>query len=144
MRYYIASGLGNVEQVRKLKAVLDAAGWEHTYDWTVHGAIYPQGRDAMVKCADSEILGVLAADIVITLLPGGRGTHTELGATIAQTVLAGILGSKTAGQRIVIYSADPEVDFGINEKTCAFYHHPLVERFDDWDEMIDSLLGKAS
>ena len=47
-RYYIASGLDNVDKVRELKSVLDAAGWEHTYDWTVHGSVQREGQNLRV------------------------------------------------------------------------------------------------
>jgi hypothetical protein len=38
-KYYIASGLENAAVVKDLKKILDAAGWQHTYDWTVHGSV---------------------------------------------------------------------------------------------------------
>ncbi len=143
--YYIASGLENVEEVRKLKKVLDDAGWRHTYDWTVHGAVYSEGRDALVQCASDESVGVFEADILVVLLPGGRGTHTELGMAVGRLDVAvflagrGILKNPLDIARIVIYSADPEL-FTPNEKTCAFYHHPYVERYTSMEKMIDALL----
>ncbi len=83
------------------------------------------------------------------LLPGGRGTHAELGMAIGQNemfdyCMRGVSASKKEGRRIVIYSPDPEMDFGENSpRTCVFYHHPLVERFSSMDEMINSLLGAS-
>ena len=65
--------------------------------------------------AVNEAKGVLSAEIVIVLLPGGFGTHAELGIA---------LGS---GKRIILHSADNEV-FTACEKTCAFYHHGNVFR----------------
>ena len=37
MKFYIASRLENHEKVKRLASLLRQAGWEHTYDWTVHG-----------------------------------------------------------------------------------------------------------
>jgi len=48
-----------------------------------------------------------------------------------------------AEPRVCIYSPDAERDFGTGGTTCAFYHHPNVERFSgDLDEMISTLLGE--
>lgn len=141
--YYIASGLPNFEAVRALKSILDEAGWEHTYDWTVHGSVQTEGAARLAEVAAEESYGVVMADVVIVLLPGGRGTHTELGMAIG---LADIDPGGHGGAqdpRIVIYSADPEVFSGTSGTTCAFYHHPLVERFSSMDEMINSLLGAS-
>lgn len=141
--YYIASGLANVDAVRKLKKILDEAGWEHTYDWTVHGSV------PLYQCADtarSEASGVCAAHINIILLPGGRGAHAELGIAIGSTLLAVAvcaagIGCEMDERRIVVYSPDPEKDF--ERDTSAFYHHPLVEKFTSMRDMINSLLGRS-
>lgn len=136
MKYYIASGLENFAKVKELKAVLDARGWEHTYDWTAHGAVWPEGGERLSQVSEAEIEGVNEAEVVIVLLPGGRGTHTELGMAI------GDARACDGDPRIVIYSEDPK-DFEIGPKTCAFYHHPTVERFTDWDEMVATFLTEC-
>ena len=150
--YYIASGLENAPKVRELKAILDAAGCEHTYDWTVHGSVQKEGAERIAAVAAAESRGVLEGLTIIVLLPGGRGTHTELGMAIGQAemfdyfaqnfmpMLGVMTSAKKEGRRIVVFSPDPEKDFGTGGTTCAFYHHPLVERFDDMDKMIASLL----
>lgn len=141
MKFYIASGFGNVEPVRALKKILDDAGWEHTYDWTsVQG-------DTLADTASVEINAVCEADVVVVLLPGGRGTHAELGCAIGTTTLAMALmtlGFEVASsRRIVLYTPDPEKD--LDPRTgSVFYHHPLVERFSDYDKMIASLLATES
>jgi hypothetical protein len=141
MRYYIASGLDNAAQVKVLKAILDDRGWEHTYDWTAHGAVFRQGLERLAEVAQAESEGVFIAEVVIVLLAGGRGTHTELGMAVGQAqmfnyVVHGDAARNSGQRRIVIYSPDPERDFEANATTCAFYHHPLVERFTSWDEML--------
>ncbi len=145
-KFYIASKLENAPQVRWLADKLIALGWEHTYDWTVHGSV--QGdADRCREVSEKETCGVLEAEVIIFLLPGGRGTHTELGIAIGSTVLAAALceeaniGLEMDERRIVVYSGNPSLDFGSDGTTCAFYHHPLVERFDDMDVMFGSLIG---
>ena len=84
-----------------------------TYDWTAHGSVWKDGADRIRKVAQAEMQGVLDADYVVVLLPGGRGTHTELGMALAD------------GKPVILYGTDD--DFS-GPKTCAFYHHPLVRR----------------
>jgi hypothetical protein len=62
--------------------------------------------------ARREILGVVEADIVIVLLPGGRGTHAELGAALA------------LAKPVALHTNDSGIFVG--PETCAFYHHPCV------------------
>lgn len=139
--YYIASSLKNVDQVRELKKVLDAAGWRHTYDWTVHGSVQREGFERIAEVAAAESQGVCEADVVIVLLPGGRGTHTELGMAIGLVDAVAWAPGQKRSPRIAIYSPDPEKDFGTGGTTCAFYHHPCVERFSDMDELHGWLAG---
>ena len=90
MKFYIASGLQNHEQVRSLAKLLKNSGWTHTYDWT--SLLYDRTSHVSEKTTDIETLrhigeqeynGVKQADVVIILTPQGRGTHTEFGMAIA-------------------------------------------------------------
>lgn len=125
MKYYIASKLENADQVRRLKAHLDGMGWTHTYDWTVHGSVQRQGHDVIEDVAQKEVRGVRDADVVIVLLPGGRGTHVELGIGLITAI------------HVIVYSENAERDFGDGGDTCAFYHHPNVCRVSSWGSLID-------
>ena len=147
-KYYIASGLANFAQVQELRDLLNGLGWEHTYDWTVHNGART-AHELLPTVGMAEIEGVVDAEVVIGLLPGGRGTHIEIGAAIVSALCdraataAGIPRpiSGEADTRVVLYSPDPEQDFGPSATTCVFYHHPLVERFSSMSEMIKSLLA---
>src|SRR6185312_5761738 len=83
VKFYIASRLEAAPRVRELKTILESYGHEHTYDWTVHGSVQNDGADVIREVSEREVLGVVNADANIVLLPGGRGTHTELGIAIA-------------------------------------------------------------
>lgn len=135
-KFYIASGLENAGQVRQVAETLKAAGWKHTYDWTVHGSVAGQGEKAFVRCAVNEVEGVIHAEVMVVLLPGGRGTHVELGLAVANAHLT------PSYPIICIYSPTPDKDFGTERTTCAFYHHPAVQRFDDLDELVGWLLSE--
>jgi nucleoside 2-deoxyribosyltransferase len=59
--------------------------------------------------------GVRKSDIVIVLLPGGRGTHVELGAALALE------------KRVYIWAETDEL-FLYDERTCVFYWNSRVTR----------------
>jgi nucleoside 2-deoxyribosyltransferase len=140
-KYYIASKLENVDQVRAVKGMLDAAGWHHTYDWTVHGSVQTCGTERIAEVAKAEARGVMKADVVVVLLPGGRGTHVEIGLALANLWACGECATDE-DITICLYSLNPEEDFGTAGKTCAFYHYPGVQKFTDLDEMIGYLLSE--
>jgi nucleoside 2-deoxyribosyltransferase len=113
---YIASGLDNIEEVQELQRQVTGCGWKLTYDWTTHGREFDPTQLALL--ATAEAYGVQRADLVLVLLPGGRGTHAELGMAIA------------LGKRIVIGAPPGTIS---KSKPCAFYHHPLVTIIDNWN-----------
>jgi nucleoside 2-deoxyribosyltransferase len=100
VRYYIATRLENHQQHNEVRDHLLSLGHRITYDWTKQVALF-------------ERRGVEEADYVVVLLPGGRGTHVELGIALA------------TGKRVVIWSADSRVAEAVPE-TCAFYHDPSI------------------
>ena len=112
MKFYIASALENHASVSLAATMLKNAGHTHTYDWTEHGSVQRDGDARIAEVAANEIAGVWAADVVIVLLPGGRGTHTELGVAIG------------AGKQVHVHG--PMLD--ASGRTCAFYHAPNVTR----------------
>lgn len=116
VKFYIASKLENAEQVKRVSEKLKAIGWKQTYDWTVHGSV--QGSHARLEeVSKAETRGVMQADIVIVLLPGGRGTHAELGIAVACTGYG----------KIYLCSSDGK-EFTTGEETCAFYWLPEMRR----------------
>lgn len=115
MRYYIATKLARHTAHNEVRDELDRDGWACTYDWTRHGSVKDQGKARIRQVAAAETRGVLEADVVIVLLPGGRGTHAELGMALA------------AGKPVILHSETGE-EFEDGASTCAFYWHPLCRR----------------
>lgn len=113
MNYYIATKLENHAAHNALRDTLTALGHCITYDWTDHGPVYSHGLAVVEETAILETRGVLEADVVIVLWPGGRGTHVELGLAIG------------AGKQIILVSS-VEGHHKASPETCAFYHHPNV------------------
>lgn len=115
MRYYIATGLERYAAHNEVRDELKRDGWTCTYDWTDHGSVKDCGRARIRQVAVNETKGVLDADVVIVLLPGGRGTHAELGMALA------------AGKPVILHSETGD-EFRDGSPTCAFYWHPLCRR----------------
>lgn len=113
MKIYTATKLTNVDAARAINRVLVAAGHEITYDWAVHGSMQ-DSPDQWSEVSRKEMDGVRSADLVVVILPGGRGTHAEMGAGIALSKPVLILGQKAV--------------FEEGGYTCAFYHHPTVRK----------------
>lgn len=126
MKYYIASRIENMENVRTLRDALAASGWVITYDWTTHGSVRsgPNADPALLgPVCENELNGVLAAEVVIVLLPGGRGAHAELGAALAAWTLRG-----KPSWLVVCAPPGQESLLGGDEATTVFYHHPHVDQ----------------
>lgn len=111
MNFYVASGLANKEQVQYITQKLQSQGYNLTYDWTNNQRATTEKR--LRSIGELEKNAVAKSDIFILLLPGGKGSHTELGMALA------------LGKRVYIYSAE-KID-----KTTAptFYYVDGVERF---------------
>lgn len=121
MKFYIATAFANKALHRELAGMLREADHELTYDWTANERARDGGADRMEQVTREEIAGVVQAHVLFVLLPGGRGTHVELGVALAE--YANHFGNCT---RIIIWSWDGR-EF-VDPETCAFYFAPGVER----------------
>lgn len=115
MKYYIATSLANAARAKTLKFLLDRNGHHCTYNWMAHGAAGHLGEAALADIAIQEFYGVTVADVIIVLLPGGKGTHTELGMAIAM------------GKPIVIWD-ETKPEWVCDDSTCSFYWLPGIKR----------------
>lgn len=115
MQFYIATSLSRAAAHRMVRDALKACGHEIVYDWTLHGSVKSVSKERLREVATLELGGIAKADFVVVLLPGGSGTHLELGFSIAK------------GKRVFLHSEDP-LAFELGPQTNAFYHHPDVTR----------------
>lgn len=113
MKYYIATSLSNKRSHHLVRDGLNQLGYAITHDWTLHENSTFTSKEQLSEFAMNDLNGVASADVVIVLLPGGGGSHVEMGYALG------------LGKKVLIHSEDPEV-FGVNAKTKAFYHHPDV------------------
>lgn len=130
MQIYVASGLENASAVASLCAVLEAQGHTITYKWYEHGSVEREGDLRIAEVAMAEIEGVRRADVVIVLLPGGKGTHTELGCAI------GLRTERGFSARPEILLVGFEKSRATDKRTCAFWLHPLVRHVSSVDSAI--------
>ncbi|NNM43467.1 MAG: group-specific protein [Chlamydiae bacterium] len=115
MKYYIATSLSRMMVHNVVRDALQLWGHEICYDWTLHGNVKSVSKERLREVATLELDGISKADFVVVLLPGGHGTHLELGFSIAK------------GKRVFLHSEDSLV-FELGPQTNAFYHHPDVTR----------------
>ncbi len=109
-RFYVSSRKDRSEQANALSEALKAHGWERTFVWTDQ---VNATREAHAATAVAELKGVHNADVLIVLLPGGFGTHVEIGAALA------------LGKRIILHSPDQKTLE--TPYSCVFHYHPGVK-----------------
>ncbi|NGX51917.1 MAG: hypothetical protein KR126chlam5_00207 [Candidatus Anoxychlamydiales bacterium] len=130
MKFYIATSLLRAKDHNIVRDALIELGHTLTYDWTTHGNVKCTTTENLRKVSNKELNGIKGADILIVLIPGGFGTHVELGAALA------------ANKKIILFSQD-EKYFLPSKDTCAFYHDPsclhIVSSLDNLSEIFDAL-----
>ncbi|KYG26989.1 nucleoside 2-deoxyribosyltransferase [Alkalihalobacillus trypoxylicola] len=126
MNFYIASSFQNKDTVRYVSEKLKKEGHIHTYDWTQNERALT--IEKLKEIGQNEKDGVGQSDIVVVILPGGKGTHIELGIAIGQ------------GKRVYLYS--PTDDIYNFETTSTFYHLQGVEIvIGSIDDLIEKLIS---
>lgn len=113
MKFYIGSGFKNCELVNYYSKKLEKNGWQHTYNWTKNINNYQTIED-LIEYSKLEQKGIIDSDVVIILLPAGRGTHIELGMAL------------TLNKKIFLCSATEE-EFSV-KNTVNFYQLPNIVR----------------
>lgn len=111
MNFYVGSGMKNCELVNYYAKVLKENGWNQTYNWVENVNDDVSIKD-MIEYAKLESKGIVDSDVVIILLPAGRGAHIELGMALA-------LNKK------IYLCSDTKEEFSI-ENTVAFYELPNI------------------
>lgn len=109
-KFYLATRKDRATHAEKLLEALKSRGWERTFTWAGEDKA---GSEEYPELALAELAGVCEADVLIVLLPGGFGTHVEIGAALA------------LGKPVILHAPD--------EKTldtpypCVFHYHPGVK-----------------
>lgn len=115
MKFYVASSFNNIENVRKVSEVLRNQGFCQTYDWTKNNQA--DSIELPTAIGESEKKAVSESDFLVVLLPGGNGSHIEMGIALG------------LGKTVYLYSSTIE-DFEDFSKTSTYYHVEGVKKFD--------------
>ncbi|GAB3536345.1 nucleoside 2-deoxyribosyltransferase [Arthrobacter tecti] len=131
-KFYVASSFRNIVNVRYVAQALESKGYVNTYDWTQNASKRDAGTvtlDDLRSIGQRERDAVMGADVVVILLPGGKGTHVELGIAIAQ-------------RRRTILHSPGEVNTNL-ETTSTFYHLPELEKcHGTLDDLVAMVVGR--
>ena len=101
MKFYIGSGFLNFELVNIISEKLINLGHIHTYNWGKN-IIENETIEDMIRASELEKQAIIDSDVVIIILPAGRGTHIELGMALA------------LNKKVYLYSKDgKDFDFKI-------------------------------
>ena len=111
MNFYVASSFQNKEVVNEVSQKLKQLGWHHTYDWTRNERA--NSIEALSNIGVLEKEAINNSDVVVVILPGGKGSHIELGLAIAWQ------------KRTFLYS--PNLEAMDMQTTSTFYHLPEVQ-----------------
>src|ERR1035438_48618 len=123
-RFYLSTRKDLSAEGAVLTEALKALGWECTFDWA---ALKDTGPSRYSEIAQAEIAGVREADVVLVLLPGGYGTHAEIGAALA------------LGRPIIIHAPNQQVLD--TPYPCVFHYHPGVKIFISEALDVDAVLA---
>ena len=118
MKFYIATSLSRMAAHQTVRDNLKRFGHEISYDWTLHPSVKSVSKERLREVASLDLNGVSEADFVVVLLPGGHGTHLELGFAIAKE------------KKVFLHSEDPII-FELGPQTNVFYHHADIIRLQD-------------
>lgn len=126
MKVYVATAVENKAMAVEVMKEVEARSHEITYNWTTHGRVY--NEDELEPIAIEEVEGVKAADVLIVLLPGGWGTHCELGISLGldRPILAFAYAENAWTQPIT-------------GKFCTFHKHPNIHRYETIETLLDQL-----
>lgn len=127
--FYIASGLANWEKVNEVKQILTGFGLRHTYDWTLNEK--PANLERLRSIGLDEQKAVQEADIVIVLLPGGKGTHVELGMALAHN------------KPVFLYSSD-QAAFDLDQASTFYYVDRITRVVGTVEELVRVVIGEEA
>jgi nucleoside 2-deoxyribosyltransferase len=109
-RFYLSTRKDRGAEGAALLQALKSRGWECTFNWTAQ----PEGGPAKYsEIALAEIAAVQDADVLVVLLPGGYGTHVEIGAALA------------LGKPVIMHAPDRQTLE--TPYPCVFHYHPKVK-----------------
>jgi len=123
-RFFISAKKDRQLEVDAFANKLKAHGWERTLAWKHEdGANHKENSEIAL----AELQGVHEADVLIALLPGGFGTHVEIGAALA------------LGKPVILHA--PDLKTLETPYPCVFHYHPAVKILISASPDVDAILA---
>lgn len=133
IQFYVATSLSGADRAREVRDLMTRRGRTITFDWMDAPALHPEDprvspddetlpdgsvEDLALRASD-DARGVYEADLVVAIMPGGIGTHVELGIALGRK-----LGRASSGPVVVLW-IPPGVTVD-DPYPCVFHHHPSL------------------
>ena len=122
-KFYVATTLSNADQAKIAINRLQDFGHELTYDWTSHG--YAEDLKERKKIAELEHQGVIDADVLFVIWPGGGGTHIEMGTAITLKKPIIFVAPSPLEREVSFYQMDNVLRIGEMSKAIEVAHKYL-------------------
>ncbi|WP_042220930.1 hypothetical protein [Oceanobacillus manasiensis] len=122
MKYYIASGFKNKTSVQAVSQFLSSRGHVNTYDWTLNERA--DTVEQLGRIGTLEKQAVADCDFFILYLPGGKGSHVELGLALAYD------------KKVFIYS---EKGFSPEEASSFYFVEGVHHVFGDLEKLFSEI-----
>ena len=121
-KFYVASTLSNADQAKIAINRLCDFGHEVSYDWTTHGFAPIEERK---EIAQKELQGVIDADLLFVVWPGGGGTHVEMGVAISLKKPIIFVAPESLEREVSFYQLDNVLRISEMSKAIEVAHKHL-------------------
>src|SRR5713101_3726986 len=108
-RFYLATRRDRADEANAISTALNSHGWERTLTWSNQEGTSPAAHSEL---AQAELRAVALADVLIVMLPGGYGTHVEIGAALALR------------KPVILHAPDRKTLE--TPYPCVFHYHPGI------------------
>lgn len=125
MKFFVSGKVGSESDAKHVMDLLRYAGHEITFDWTAlpHLRPYDKNVSASLNAAVLETRGVKNADVLVLVShDSGLGMFVELGIALGVGIPVRVLTDK--------------------ESRTMFFHHPLVRRVANVEELLKEFCTK--
>ena len=119
LKFYVATRFSNKAEVRRARRLLQRTlQHEITYDWA-DKPLQVVTESHLKASAIKELEGVQDADYLVAILPGGFGTHVEIGAALVTDK--------------PVFLVVPHANYlcDLQRNSMPFYRHPNVHCIDN-------------
>ncbi|KZE66066.1 hypothetical protein AWM68_06735 [Fictibacillus phosphorivorans] len=129
MKFYMASGFVNKLLVQQIgEKIKNTLNWELTYDWTKNERA--ETKEELTVIGMNEFQAVVDSDVIIVILPGGKGCHTEMGIALGNN------------KKVILF--DPENTLRDLSIATTFYFLPQIKHWGGAIEELPTLCSSSN